>query len=47
MKQENLIRLFFELIKNSKRSDRDLARILDISQPIVTRLRKVLEKEAI
>jgi DNA-binding Lrp family transcriptional regulator len=47
MKQEKLIRLLFELIKNSKRSDRDLAKILDISQPTVTRLRKVLEKEAI
>jgi len=47
MKQEKLARLLFELIKNSKRSDRDLAKILDISQPTVTRLRKVLEKEAI
>ena len=47
MKQEKLLKLLFELIKNSKRSDRDLARILDISQPTVTRLRKVLEKEAI
>jgi DNA-binding Lrp family transcriptional regulator len=47
MKQEKLIKLLFELIKNSKRSDRDLAKSLDISQPTVTRLRKVLEKEAI
>ena len=47
MKQENLIKLLFELIKNSKRSDRDLAKILKISQPTVTRLRKVLEKEGI
>jgi len=47
MKQENLIKLLFELIKNSKRSDRDLAKILGISQPTVTRLRNVLEKEAI
>jgi DNA-binding Lrp family transcriptional regulator len=47
MKQENLLKLLFELIKNSKRSDRDLAKILGISQPTVTRLRKVLEKEAI
>jgi len=44
MKQEKLLKLLFELIKNSKRSDRDLAKILDISQPTVTRLRKVLEK---
>jgi DNA-binding Lrp family transcriptional regulator len=47
MKQEKLIKLLFELIKNSKRSDRDLAKILNISQPTVTRLRKILEKEAI
>jgi DNA-binding Lrp family transcriptional regulator len=47
MKQEKLIKLLFELIKNSKRSDRDLAKILSISQPTVTRLRKVLEREAI
>jgi len=47
MKQEKLVKLLFELIKNSKRSDRDLAKILDISQPTVTRLRKILEKEAI
>lgn len=47
MKQEKLLQLLFELIKNSKRSDRDLAKILDISQPTITRLRKVLEKQAI
>jgi DNA-binding Lrp family transcriptional regulator len=47
MKQEKLVKLLFELIKNSKRSDRDLAKILDISQPTVTRLRKILEKDAI
>jgi DNA-binding Lrp family transcriptional regulator len=47
MKQEKLVKLLFELIKNSKRSDRDLAKILGISQPTVTRLRKTLEKEAI
>jgi len=35
------------LIKNSKRSDRDLAKILGFSQPTVTRMRKALEKEAI
>jgi len=47
MKRDNLLNLLFELIKNSKRSDRDLAKILKISQPTVTRLRKILEKEAI
>jgi len=47
MKQEKLIRLLCELIKNSRRSDRDLARILSFSQPSVSRLRKILEREAI
>jgi DNA-binding Lrp family transcriptional regulator len=47
MKQENLVKLLFELVKNSRRSDRDLAKVLNISQPTVTRLRNVLEKEAI
>ncbi|MDH7477913.1 MAG: winged helix-turn-helix transcriptional regulator [Candidatus Bathyarchaeota archaeon] len=47
MKQEKLLKLLFELIENSKRSDRDLAKILNISQPTITRLRKVLEKQAI
>jgi DNA-binding Lrp family transcriptional regulator len=43
----NLTKLLFALIKNSKRSDRELARSLQLSQPTVTRLRKILEKEAI
>jgi DNA-binding Lrp family transcriptional regulator len=47
MKQEKLVKLLFELIKNSRRSDRELAKSLDISQPTITRLRRVLEKEAI
>ena len=47
MRQEKLVKLFCELIKNSRRSDRDLAKILGFSQPSVSRLRKTLEKEAI
>jgi len=47
MKREKLLELLFALIKNSKRSDRDLAKILGFSQPTVTRVRKALEKEAI
>jgi DNA-binding Lrp family transcriptional regulator len=43
----NLAKLLFALIKNSKRSDRELGRALQLSQPTVTRLRKILEKEAI
>ena len=41
------MKLLCELIKNSRRSDRDLAKILGFSQPSVSRLRKTLEKEAI
>jgi DNA-binding Lrp family transcriptional regulator len=37
-------RLLSELMKNSRRSDRELARALGISQPTVTRLRGKLEK---
>jgi len=47
MRQEKLVKLLCELIKNSRRSDRDLAKILGFSQPSVSRLRKILEKEAI
>jgi DNA-binding Lrp family transcriptional regulator len=39
--------VFFELMKNSKKSDRDIAKKLSISQPTVTRIRKNLEKKAI
>jgi len=38
------LRLVAELMKNSHRSDRDLAKALKISQPTVTRLRNRLEK---
>ena len=44
MKMENMIRLLHELVKNSKRSDRDIAKTLQISQPTITRTRKRLEK---
>jgi len=39
------LRLISELMKNSRRSDRELARVLGISQPTVTRTRKRLEKK--
>ncbi|UCE16971.1 MAG: winged helix-turn-helix transcriptional regulator, partial [Candidatus Bathyarchaeota archaeon] len=47
MRQEKLMELLCEIIKNSRRSDRELAKSLDFSQPSVTRLRKALEKGAI
>ena len=36
--------LLLELFKNSKRSDRDLAKTLKVSQPTITRARHRLEK---
>jgi DNA-binding Lrp family transcriptional regulator len=36
--------LLRELLKNSKRSDRELAKILKVSQPTITRARHKLEK---
>ena len=40
-------RLLSELIKNSRRSDRELAKVLHVSQPTVTRRRALIEKELI
>lgn len=39
------LRLISELMKNSFRSDRELARALKVSQPTVSRVRAKLEKE--
>jgi DNA-binding Lrp family transcriptional regulator len=38
------LRLISELMKNSRRSDRELARAIGVSQPTITRLRDRLEK---
>ena len=43
MVKEKAIILLYELMKNSRRSDRDLAKILEVSQPTITRMRKKLE----
>ena len=40
-------RLLFELMKNSRRSDRELARILGLSQPTASRRRAYVEKELV
>ena len=40
-------KLLRELLKNSKRSDRDLANVLKVSQPTITRARHKLEKDGI
>jgi DNA-binding Lrp family transcriptional regulator len=39
------LRLISELMKNSRRSDRELAKAIGVSQPTVTRTRVRLEKE--
>jgi DNA-binding Lrp family transcriptional regulator len=41
------LRLISELMRGSRRSDRELARTLKVSQPTVTRIRNRLEKEGI
>ena len=40
-------RLLRELLENSKRSDRELAKVLEVSQPTITRYRRQLEKAGI
>jgi len=40
-------KLLRELLRNSKRSDRDLAKILKVSQPTISRTRHKLEKDRI
>jgi DNA-binding Lrp family transcriptional regulator len=42
MKQQMSLRLLKALLKNSKRSDRELAKVVKSSQPTVTRNRKLL-----
>lgn len=44
MQKKKMVDLLYELIKNSKRSDRELAKIINVSQPTITRMRKNLEK---
>lgn len=39
------LKLISELMKNARRSDRELAKLLGVSQPTVTRTRTKLEKE--
>ena len=40
-------KILFELVKNAKRSDREIAKILGVSQATVSRRRAVLEREVI
>lgn len=44
MSKKNMIKLLYEMMKNSKRSDRAIANIIGVSQPTITRMRQRLEK---
>ncbi len=41
------MRLLFELLKDSKRSDRELAKVLGLSQPTVSRMRSRLVEKGV
>lgn len=43
MPKQKLIDLLYEIMKDSRRSDRELAKTVKVSQPTITRMRKVLE----
>ncbi len=45
--KKRMMRLLLELLKDSKRSDRELAKVLGVSQPTVSRMRSRLVKEGI
>jgi DNA-binding Lrp family transcriptional regulator len=47
MKEKVTVKLLPEMLKNSRRSDRDLAKVLGVSQPTVTRTKQRLKKEYI
>ncbi len=47
MREELKKRLLAELLKNSRRSDRELARALGSSQPTITRTRQKIEREGL
>jgi DNA-binding Lrp family transcriptional regulator len=44
MPKQKIIDLLYELMKNSKRSDREIAKAVKVSQPTATRMRRSLEK---
>ena len=47
MRKELPLQLLRELLKNSKRSDRELAKVLGVSQPTITRTRQKLERNGL
>ena len=44
MPKQKMLDLLYELMKNSKRIDRELAKVVKVSQPTITRVRKNLEE---
>ena len=44
---KRMFSLLLELLKDSKRSDRELTKVLDVSQPTVSRMRSRLVKEGV
>ena len=47
MKKELTKRILFELLKDSKRSDRELAKVLRVSQPTITRRRNRMVEQGV
>ena len=45
--KKRMMSLLLELLKDSKRSDRELAKVLGVSQPTVSRMRWRLEEEGV
>ena len=45
--KKRMMKLLLEYLKDSKRSDRELAKVLGVSQPTVTRMRSRLVKEGV
>ena len=45
--KKRMMSLLLELIKDSKRSDREIAKVLGVSQPTVTRMRQRLVREGV
>lgn len=43
--EQKLVRLLRELLRNSRRSDRDIAKSFGVSQPTITRMRAQLDKK--
>ena len=45
--KKRMMRLLLEYLKDSKRSDRELAKVVGVSQPTITRMRQRLVKEGV